>query len=95
MGTNRGVEARVSFGPKASPRSFSVLVLAVIAATSRPAEAIDPVPSFRYLVTGNGFGFQVFDVGANAIKQYLERPYRYLRAKNKSELSPHFPPTTT
>ena len=33
-----------------------------------------------YLVTGNGFGFQVFDVNANAIKQYLERPYRYLKA---------------
>lgn len=51
-----------------------------IAVTARPALAIDPVPSFRYLVTGNGHGFQVFDVGANAIKQYLERPYRYLRA---------------
>ena len=38
------------------------------------------MPSFRYLVTGNGLGFQVFDVTANAIKQYLERPYRYLKA---------------
>ncbi len=47
---------------------------------ARPALAIDPVPSFRYLVTGNGHGFQVFDVSANAIKQYLERPYRYLHA---------------
>ncbi|HLL24886.1 MAG TPA: hypothetical protein VK427_22285, partial [Kofleriaceae bacterium] len=47
---------------------------------ARPAHAVDPVPSFRFLVTGNGFGFQVFDVGANAVKQYLERPYRYLRA---------------
>ncbi|MCW5803402.1 MAG: hypothetical protein KIT31_13545 [Deltaproteobacteria bacterium] len=59
------------------------LALAVACTTllaSRPAEAIDPVPSFRYLVTGNGFGFQVFDVSANAIKQYLERPYRFLRA---------------
>lgn len=41
---------------------------------------IDPVVSFPYLVTGNGFGFQVFDTQANAIKQFLERPYRYLRA---------------
>ncbi|HEY5943863.1 MAG TPA: glycoside hydrolase family 15 protein [Kofleriaceae bacterium] len=47
---------------------------------ARPAHAIDPVPSFRYLVTGNGHGFQVFDVSANAIKEYLERPYRYLKA---------------
>ncbi len=57
-----------------------VLALAAVAAAARPAQAVDPVPSFRYLVTGNGFGFQVFDVGANAVKQYLERPYRYLRA---------------
>ena len=33
-----------------------------------------------HLVTGNGRGFQVFDVGANAVKQYLERPYRYIEA---------------
>ena len=51
----------------------------VVALSVRPAHAIDPVPSFRYLVTGNGLGFQVFDVSANAVKQYLERPYRYLR----------------
>ena len=51
-----------------------------MALSARSAEAIDPVPSFRYLVTGNGFGFQVFDVSANAIKHYLERPYRFLRA---------------
>ena len=58
---------------------FAVATL-VATAPARQAEAIDPVESFRYLVTGNGFGFQVFDVQANAIKQYLERPYRYLRA---------------
>ena len=61
--------------------ALTALALAsAIAVTARPALAIDPVPSFRYLVTGNGHGFQVFDVGANAVKQYLERPYRYLRA---------------
>ena len=54
--------------------------LVVVGAVARPAHAVDPVASFRYLVTGNGFGFQVYDQSANAIKQYLERPYRYLRA---------------
>ena len=54
--------------------------LVVVGAVARPALAVDPVASFRYLVTGNGFGFQVYDQSANAIKQYLERPYRYLRA---------------
>lgn len=49
-------------------------------APARPADALEPVASFKYLVTGNGFGFQVYDVDANAITQYLERPYRYLRA---------------
>jgi len=53
---------------------------ALALAISRPALAGDPVASFKYLVTGNGQGFQVFDVNANAIKQYLERPYRYLKA---------------
>src|SRR5262245_19727219 len=61
-------------------------ILAAITLAAQPAFAdpapptpIDPVKSFPYLVTGNGHGFQVFDVGANAVKQYLERPYRYLR----------------
>jgi MYXO-CTERM domain-containing protein len=57
-----------------------LLAVVAIAMTARPALAIDPVPSFRYLVTGNGHSFQVFDVSANAVKQYLERPYRYLKA---------------
>ena len=60
-------------------RSF-VLAAFAIASASSTAHAIDPVPSFRYLVTGNGFGFQVFDVTANTVKHYLERPYRFLRA---------------
>lgn len=47
---------------------------------STTAWAGDPVPSFKYLVTGNGQGFSVFDVNANAVKQFLERPYRYLKA---------------
>ncbi|HEX4452795.1 MAG TPA: glycoside hydrolase family 15 protein [Kofleriaceae bacterium] len=57
-----------------------VPALALVAAIASPAGAVDPVPSFQYLVTGNGFGFQVFDASANAIKQYLEHPYRYLHA---------------
>ncbi len=67
--------------PARQSRRFGLLATAfVIAVSGSPAHAIEPVPSFRYLVTGNGFGFQVFDVGANAVKHYLERPYRFLRA---------------
>jgi hypothetical protein len=58
----------------------SLLAAAFALCVARPAFAGDPVPSFKYLVTGNGFGFQVFDVNANAVKQYLERPYRYIKA---------------
>ncbi len=45
-----------------------------------PARAqLEPIPSFKYLPTGNGYGFQVFDVSQNAVTQFLERPYRYMR----------------
>jgi MYXO-CTERM domain-containing protein len=71
------VETGVAMLARALPALAAALAISTIA---RPAEAIDPVPSFRYLVTGNGHGYQVFDVSANAIKQYLERPYRYLKA---------------
>ena len=39
----------------------------------------EPVPSFQYLPTGNGFGMQVFDSSQNAVVQFLERPYRYIK----------------
>ncbi|MEO8705889.1 MAG: hypothetical protein ABI867_38010, partial [Kofleriaceae bacterium] len=61
-------------------RLISALAIGIVASLASPAGAIEPVASFRYLVTGNGFGFQVFDVGAGAVKHYLERPYRYIRA---------------
>ena len=67
-------------GEPVSSRLISVLALVAVSAAARPAHAVDPVPSFRYLVTGNGFRVRFFDVSANAVKQYLERPYRYIRA---------------
>ncbi len=62
-----------------SRRLIPALAVAVLV-LARPAHAVEPVASFRYLVTGNGFGFSVFDTSANAIKHFLERPYRFLRA---------------
>jgi GH15 family glucan-1,4-alpha-glucosidase len=66
----------------AGVRSVAVVAACALGLTQVPrtAHAIDPVESFRYLVTGNGFGFQVFSVESNAVKEFLERPYRYLRA---------------
>ena len=61
-------------------RSLLIPVVALCLGQATPAEAIEPVASFRFLVTGNGFGFQVYDASANAIKHYLERPYRYIKA---------------
>ncbi len=57
--------------------AISLLALGPLAVS--PAAAVDPVSSFTYLVTGNGFGFQVFEVSDNAVKRFLERPYRYMR----------------
>src|SRR5689334_3345765 len=54
------------------PMRRALLALTAICAGTNPAFAVDPVPSFRYLVTGNGHGFAVFDVTQNAIKQFLE-----------------------
>lgn len=56
------------------------LAASLVSLVPARAQALEPVASFKYLVTGNGHGFQVYDVDANAITQYLERPYRYLRA---------------
>jgi hypothetical protein len=61
-------------------RARSLVIPVVLGLGLQSAEAIEPVKSFPYLVTGNGFGFQVYDANANAIKHYLERPYRYIRA---------------
>ncbi len=60
-------------------RATIVLIAAALLASSPARADVDPVASFRFLVTGNGFGFQVFDANANAITQFLERPYRYMR----------------
>ncbi len=54
------------------------LAAAIALAQAGAAVAVEPVPSFTKLVTGNGFGFQVFSISDNAVKQYLERPYRYM-----------------
>ena len=51
----------------------------LVACWPAAAHATNPVPSFTFLTTGNGFGYQIFDTNQNAIKYFLERPYRYLR----------------
>ena len=67
------------------PRLCLVVALAVACAAT--ALAATPQRSLQYLTTGNGFGFQVFDASKMRIKQFLERPYRYLypRADPKAE----------
>ncbi|HUH03229.1 MAG TPA: glycoside hydrolase family 15 protein [Kofleriaceae bacterium] len=54
-------------------------VLGALLLSASAVHAGEPVESFDYLVTGNGHGFQVFDRNANAVKQFLERPYRFMR----------------
>ncbi len=65
---------------RGKPRLPLALALAMcVSLVPASAAAVDPVPSFRFLVTGNGHGFQVFDINKNAIVQFLERPYRFMR----------------
>src|SRR5688500_13792075 len=59
-------------------RTFTV-TSAVLAASGAAVAQPEPVPSFNQLPTGNGFGMQVFDVDQNAVVQFLERPYRFIR----------------
>lgn len=53
--------------------------LVLVLGSSASAQEIRPVPSFHFLPTGNGHGFQVYDAEASKITTFLERPYRYLR----------------
>ncbi len=65
-------------------RSRLIAIALLLGAGATPSQAVEPVASFDYLVTGNGFGFQVFDKNANAIKQFLERPYRFMRPNSSN-----------
>lgn len=57
----------------------TIVVSAALVSLAPEARAVDPVESFDFLVTGNGLGFQVFDSDSNAVVQFLERPYRFMR----------------
>ncbi len=46
--------------------------------TAQPAIA-SPWQTWRLVTTGNGYGFQIYDVDAHKITSFLEHPYRYLR----------------
>ena len=45
-----------------------------------PAQA-GSVRTFQYLVTGNSFGFQIYDASKMKVVQFLERPYRYTKPR--------------
>jgi GH15 family glucan-1,4-alpha-glucosidase len=42
------------------------------------ARADNPLRTFNFLTTGNGYGFQYFDTNQNKIVAFLQHPYRYL-----------------
>ncbi|HTM23237.1 MAG TPA: hypothetical protein VL172_22100, partial [Kofleriaceae bacterium] len=56
-----------------------IAAAALLALPAGDARAVDPVASFDWLVTGNGFGFQVFSTQDNTVRHFLERPYRYIK----------------
>ncbi|MCA9670859.1 MAG: hypothetical protein KC503_34920 [Myxococcales bacterium] len=64
-----------------STRYIALSAVLVTLAAARADAAPQPVRTLQYLVSGNGFGFQVFDASKMRITQFLERPYRYLRPR--------------
>jgi GH15 family glucan-1,4-alpha-glucosidase len=58
------------------------MAAAIVAAAlvSSPASA-QVARTWGYLTTGNGHGFQVYDVNKNKIVSFLEHPYRYVRQR--------------
>jgi GH15 family glucan-1,4-alpha-glucosidase len=56
-----------------------LVLVCIVACWPIAVHATNPVHSFTFLTTGNGYGYQIFDTNQNAIKYFLERPYRYLR----------------
>ncbi len=55
-----------------------LLALAGCLLCASPARAAS-VRTFQFLVTGNGFGFQIYDASKMKIVQFLERPYRAIK----------------
>lgn len=53
----------------------------VTPAATRSARAEKPQRTWNFLTTGNGHGFQVYDLNRNKLTQFLEHPYRYLRPR--------------
>src|SRR3569832_1558980 len=45
------------------------------------ARADKPRRTWNFMTTGNGHGFQIYDINSNKITQFLEHPYRYLRPR--------------
>jgi len=57
--------------------SITVMATLLAAAQARAGS----VRTFQYLVTGNSFGFQIYDASKKKIVQFLERPYRALKPR--------------
>ncbi len=62
---------------KVSSTTTCVLFLIVL---FWPGHRADAQSSDEALATGNGHGFQLFSASKNTITDFLERPYRYVKA---------------
>jgi len=60
-------------------RAFlSITAITATLALASASQAAQPIASYAQLTTGNGHGFQVYDVAAGKVTTFLERPYKYL-----------------
>src|SRR4051794_14681635 len=66
----------------AGAAAWSVVLAAIAVAfalgSPRTACAV-PQRTWKFLTTGNGHGFQVFDSNTHKISTFLDHPYRYVR----------------
>src|SRR5437867_464882 len=56
----------------------ALLALIMVLVTPASARADGTQRTWNYLTTGNGHGFQVYDLNKNRITTFLEHPYRYV-----------------
>jgi hypothetical protein len=70
------IRAVGSLGPRFATATAIALALCSAASSSSAYDR-----TLKYVTTGNGFGFQVYNADERKIVEFLEHPYRFLRPR--------------
>jgi GH15 family glucan-1,4-alpha-glucosidase len=71
------IRAARSLGPR-----IAIAAAAAVALSSAATSASAYQRTLKYVTTGNGFGFQVYNADERRIVEFLEHPYRFLRPRS-------------